>query len=69
MNTKDFKITPQDAMSQFWQWWDWGIVLVALFRSVEVPASVALKFLPSSASLEFAINLTTCLLLLLDIPL
>jgi voltage-gated potassium channel len=67
MNTKETKITPTQATSRLWKFWDWLIVLVAVFRSVEVPAIVALKFFQSAPLLVLTINLTTSLLLLFDI--
>jgi len=69
MNTNETTTTPSQTTSRFWQFWDWLIVLLAVFRSVEVPARVALKFLQSSPSAELAINLISCSILLLDIPL
>ena len=67
MNTKETKITLTQATSQLWKLWDWLVVLMAVFRSVEVPAIVALKFFQSAPLLVLTINLTTCLLLLFDI--
>jgi len=67
MNTKETKIKPTVETSKFWKFWDWSIALVAVFRSVEVPAIVALKFFQSAAFFVFTLNLTTSLLLLLDI--
>ena len=48
MNTKETKITLTQATSQLWKLWDWLVVLMAVFRSVEVPAIVALKFFQSA---------------------
>ena len=67
MKSKETKIALTQATSQLWKFWDWLIVLVAVFRSVEVPAIVALKFFQSAPLLVLTINLTTSLLLLFDI--
>ena len=67
MTTNEATITPSNKTSRFWQFWDWLVVLVAVFRSVEVPAIVALKFFQSAPVLVLTVNLTTSLLLLLDI--
>jgi voltage-gated potassium channel len=67
MKSKDTKITLSEGTSWLWKFWDWLVVSVAVFRSVEVPAIVALKFLQSAPLLVFTINLTTSLLLLSDI--
>ena len=48
MNSKENKITLSEGTSWFWKFWDWLVVSVAVFRSVEVPAIVALKFLQSA---------------------
>jgi voltage-gated potassium channel len=67
MNSKETKITLFEGTSRFWKFWDWLIVLVAVFRSVEVPAIVALKFFQSAPVLVLIVNLTTSLLLVFDI--
>jgi len=67
MNSKETKITLFEGTSWFWKFWDWLIVLVAVFRSVEVPAIVALKFFQSAPVLVLIVNLTTSLLLVFDI--
>jgi len=67
MNSKETKITLFEGTSRFWKFWDWLIVLVAVFRSVEVPAIVALKFFQSAPVLVLTVNLTTSLLLVFDI--
>jgi voltage-gated potassium channel len=67
MNSKETKITLFEGTSWFWKFWDWLIVLVAVFRSVEVPAIVALKFFQSAPVLVLIVNLSTSLLLVFDI--
>jgi voltage-gated potassium channel len=67
MNTEETQITPYSDTSKFLKFWDWLVVSVAVFRSVEVPAIVALEFFQSAPLLEFFINLSTSSLLLIDI--
>jgi len=67
MTTKETKLTPLVNVSKLWKFWDWLIVLVAVFRSVEVPAIAALKFFQSAPFFLLTLNLTTSLLLLFDI--
>jgi len=67
MNSKETNTPLFEGTSRLWKFWDWLIVLVAVFRSVEVPAIVALKFFQSAPLLVLTINLTTSLLLLFDI--
>lgn len=69
MNAEEIQITPNLDTPRFWKFWDWLVVSVAVFRSVEVPAIVALKFFQSAPLVEFFINLTTSSLLLIDIAL
>ena len=69
MKAEETQITPNSDTPRFWKFWDWLVVSVAVFRSVEVPAIVALKFFQSTPLLEFLINLSTSSLLLIDIAL
>ena len=53
--------------SRFWTGWDWMIAAVAIFRSVEIPALVTLRFLDFHPRAEAWVNLSTSALLLADI--
>mgnify|MGYP003336435340 CR=1 FL=1 len=53
--------------SRFWTGWDWMIAAVAIFRSVEIPALVTLRFLDFHPRAEAWVNLSTSALLLGDI--
>ena len=53
--------------SRFWTGWDWMIAAVAIFRGVEIPALVTLRFLDFHPRAEAWVNLTTSALLLSDI--
>ena len=69
MKAEETQITPNSDTHRFWKFWDWLVVSVAVFRSVEVPAIVALNFFQSAPLVEFFINLSTSSILLIDIAL
>lgn len=53
--------------SRFWRGWDWLVSLIAMFRSIEVPALVALHFFHDHLFLMEWINLPTSGILLADV--
>ncbi|NDC80772.1 MAG: hypothetical protein EB090_05850 [Verrucomicrobia bacterium] len=53
--------------SRFWTGWDWTVAVVAIFRSVEIPALVTLRFLDFHPRIESLLNLSASALLLADI--
>lgn len=53
--------------NRFWTGWDWMVAIVAVFRSLEIPALVTLRFLDFHPRFEAGFNLGTSALLLVDI--